>query len=78
MARNGVPVEKAKDFKGTMKKLIAHLGGYKWGFLLVLVFAIGSTIFTIVGPTILGNAITEIVNGLMDKSMGEKELTSKP
>jgi ATP-binding cassette subfamily B protein len=73
----GVPVEKAKDFKGTMKKLIAHLGGYKWGFLLVLVFAIGSTIFTIVGPTILGNAITEIVNGLMDKINGGKGINFK-
>lgn len=68
----GMPVEKAKDFKGSMKKLIAYLGGYKWAFLLVFIFAIGSTIFTIIGPTILGNAITEIVNGLIDKISGGK------
>lgn len=68
----GMPVEKAKDFKGSMKRLIVHLGGYKWAFLLVFIFAIGSTIFTIVGPTILGNAITEIVNGLIDKISGGK------
>ena len=68
----GMPVEKAKDFKGSMKRLIAHLGGYKWAFLLVIIFAIGSTIFTIIGPTILGDAITEIVNGLIDKISGGK------
>ncbi|TAH74987.1 MAG: ABC transporter ATP-binding protein [Anaerolineaceae bacterium] len=68
----GMPVEKAKDFKGSIKKLISHLGGYKWAFLLVFIFAIGSTIFTIIGPTILGNAITEIVNGLIDKISGGK------
>lgn len=68
----GIPVEKAKDFKGSMKKLLVHIGGYKWAFLLVFIFAIGSTIFTIVGPTILGNAITEIINGLIDKISGGK------
>lgn len=68
----GMPVEKPKDFKASMKKLLAHLGGYKWAFLLVFIFAIGSTIFTIIGPTILGDAITEIVNGLIDKISGGK------
>ena len=68
----GMPVEKAKDFKGSLKKLLTHLGGYKWAFLIVTIFAIGSTIFTILGPTILGDAITEIVNGLIDKISGGK------
>ena len=68
----GMPVEKAKDFKGSIKKLLTHLGGYKWAFLIVTIFAIGSTIFTILGPTILGDAITEIVNGLIDKISGGK------
>ena len=46
--------EKAKDFKGTMKKLMAYLSAYKIGIFFVIVFAIGSTIFNIVGPKILG------------------------
>lgn len=66
----GRPVEKAKDFKGTMKKLVVYLASYKWAFLLVFIFAIGSTVFSIIGPTILGDAITEIVNGLIDKISG--------
>ncbi|MDI9489543.1 MAG: ABC transporter ATP-binding protein [Bacillota bacterium] len=68
----GAPVEKAKDFKGTMKKLLAYLAGYKWALLIVFLFAIGSTIFSIIGPTILGDAITEIVNGFIDKISGGK------
>ncbi len=64
-------VEKAKDFKGTTKKLIKHyLVDYKWKLLIVFIFAIGSTIFTIVGPKILGNATTEIFNGLIGKLSG--------
>lgn len=54
----GVPVEKAKDFKGTIKKLTGHLSRYKWGFMISFIFAIGSTIFSIISPTILGNAVT--------------------
>ncbi len=61
----GGPVEKAKDFKGTMKKLTKDLSQYKIGFLIVIIFAIGSTIFAIIGPTILGDATTEIANGLI-------------
>lgn len=63
--------EKAKDFKGTTKKLIRHyLIDYKWQLIIVLIFAIGGTIFTIVGPKILGNATTEIFNGLIGKISG--------
>ena len=62
--------EKAKDFKGMMKKLMAYLGTFKVGILVVMLFAIGSTIFTIVGPKILGNATTEIFNGLVSKVSG--------
>ena len=64
-------VEKAKDFKGTTKKLISeHLAKYKIPLLIVIIFAIGSTIFSIVGPKILGNATTEIFNGLVSKISG--------
>ena len=62
--------EKAKDFKGTMKKLMAYLSAYKIGILFVIVFAIGSTIFNIVGPKILGKATTEIFKGLVRKVSG--------
>ena len=48
------PTEKAKDFKGTMKKLLQYLGAYKISIVAVIIFAIGSTVFNIVGPKILG------------------------
>ena len=65
------PVEKAKDFKGTTKKLIKnYLSNYKLPILIVIIFAIGSTIFSIVGPKILGNATTEIFNGFVNKISG--------
>ena len=64
-------LEKAKDFKGTTKKLIKeYLSKYKIALIIVFIFAIGSTIFTIVGPKILGNATTEIFNGIVGKISG--------
>ena len=66
----GAPAEKAKDFKETLKKLLKSLGQYKILILIVFILAIGSTIFSIVGPKILGNATTEIFNGLMSKISG--------
>lgn len=70
-ARGARSTERAKDFKGTTKKLIQnYLMQYKWAILIVILFAIGSTIFTIVGPKILGNATTEIFNGLVSKLSG--------
>ena len=66
----GMPVEKAKDFKGTMKKLIAYLSTYKMNIILVVIFSIGSAIFSIIGPKILGKATTEIYNGLIGKVLG--------
>ena len=67
---HGMPGEKAKDFKGTMKKLMSYLGMYKIPFLFVAIFAIGSTIFNILGPKILGKATTESFNGLVGKISG--------
>lgn len=67
----GQTTEKPKDFKKTTKKLIdSYLSKYKIGLIIVIIFAIGSTIFTIVGPKILGNATTEIFNGLVSKLSG--------
>ena len=68
--RHGMSTEKAKDFKGTMKKLMGYLTQYKIGLLLVVIFAIGSTIFNIVGPKILGKATTELFHGLISKVSG--------
>ena len=64
------PVEKAKDVKGTTKKLANILSEHKIAIIIVMIFAIGSTIFSIVGPKILGNATTEIYTGLMNKING--------
>lgn len=66
----GMPGEKAKDFKGTMKKLMVYLAMYKIPLLFVGIFAVGSTIFNIIGPKILGKATTEIFNGLVGKISG--------
>ena len=65
------PGEKAKDFKGTMKTLISYLAKYKLSIILVLIFAIGSVAFSVIGPKILGKATTEIFNGLISKVSGE-------
>ena len=67
----GPITEKAKDFKKTTKTLInSYLSKYKLAIFIVIIFAIGSTIFTIIGPKILGNATTEIYNGLIGKLNG--------
>ncbi|MEG2984580.1 MAG: ABC transporter ATP-binding protein [Peptostreptococcaceae bacterium] len=63
--------EKAKDFKGTMKKLFDYLKPYRLSIAIVIIFAIGSSAFSIVGPKILGNATTEIFEGLIRKISGD-------
>lgn len=62
--------EKAKDMKKTLKNILNYLKPYRISIILVLLFAIGSAIFSIIGPKILGNATTEIFNGLVEKIMG--------
>ena len=59
--------EKAKDFKKTMKTLAKYLKPYSLSIIIVIIFAIGSAAFSIVGPKILGEATTEIFNGLVKK-----------
>ena len=58
--------EKAKDFKGTLKKLLAYLKPHRVAVTFVVIFAIASTVFNIVGPKILGQATTKIFEGVMD------------
>nr|WP_228370048.1 ABC transporter ATP-binding protein [Caldicellulosiruptor saccharolyticus] len=69
--RGFVPGEKAKDFKGTMKKLIRYLSTYKISLITVLVLAILSTSFSIAGPKILSKAITKIFEGIMNRITGQ-------
>ncbi len=64
MMRGG---EKARNFKGTMKKLIKYLSVYKISIIIVIIFAAASAIFSIVGPKILGKATTKLFEGIMGK-----------
>ena len=66
----GMPVEKAKNFKGSMAKLIQYMGRYKWALLAVVIFAMGSTIFSVVGPKVSGKVTTRIFEGLTAKITG--------
>lgn len=63
-------VERAKDFKGTLKKLFNSLGMYKIPILIVFLFAAASTVFAIIGPKVLGNVTNEIFNGIVSKISG--------
>ncbi len=65
-----MPGEKARDFKGTMKKLVAYLRTYWVSILVVMLFAIGGTIFNILGPKILGKATTKLFEGVMAQLQG--------
>jgi ATP-binding cassette subfamily B protein len=66
----GGPVEKARDFKGTMSKLIAYLGQYKISVIVVFIFAIASTAANIAGPKLLGNATTKLFEGVIAQLSG--------
>ncbi|SBW08283.1 conserved membrane hypothetical protein [uncultured Eubacteriales bacterium] len=65
-----MPGEKAKDFKGTIGKLLNYMGRYKIALIFIALFAGGSAAFSVVGPKIMGNATTEIFNGLVGKIGG--------
>ena len=62
--------EKAKDFAGTMKKLLAYMGNYKYAMLCVSVIAVGGAVFAILAPRIMGQAITALYDGFMAKITG--------
>lgn len=66
---NGV-VEKAKDFKGSVKKLVRYLGRYWAAIVMVMIFAAVSTVFSVVGPKVMGKATTALAEGLMNKIAG--------
>ena len=64
------PVEKPTDFKGTLRKLIDYLKPYQFKIFIVIFFAVGSTLFSIVGPKILGNATTTLFDGVLAQLAG--------
>ena len=68
--RGMMPGEKAKDFKGTIRRLLRHMSSFKPVLVLVVLLAAGSTAFSIIGPKVLGRATTEIFNGLLAKVAG--------
>ena len=67
MGRMRGPGEKAKDFKGTMKKLLAYIKPYRITFLIGILCAAVSVCIMVIGPKIQGNIITEIAQGFMKK-----------
>lgn len=65
----GRPVEKAKDFKGTLRRLVAYLKPFRINLLIVLLFAVTSTVFAIASPKVQGNAINKMTDGYMAKML---------
>lgn len=65
-----MPGEKAKDFKGTFRQFMKYMGNYKFSVLVVMIFAVLSTVFMIVGPKILGNATTLLAEGIFGSFTG--------
>ena len=70
----GAPTAKARDFKGTMKKLIEYLGAYRGMIIVVFIFAVFSTAASIAGPKILGNATTKLFEGVIAELNGTGEI----
>ena len=71
--RGMMPGEKPKDFKGTLRKLLNYLGKHKTAVVIVILFAIVSTVFSIIGPKVLGMATTELFEGIMAQIAGTGE-----
>ncbi|RRJ62501.1 ABC transporter ATP-binding protein [Paenibacillus oralis] len=65
-----MPAEKAKDFKGTLKRLIRYLRPHKYQLAAVLIMAVASTVFSILAPDVMGQATTKLFEGLMGKMKG--------
>ncbi len=65
--------DKAKDFKGTFRQFVKYMGFYKYSVLIVMIFAVCSTVFMIIGPKILGNATTVLAEGIMGMYTGSTE-----
>ena len=70
MGRGMMPGEKPKDFKGSMGKLIRYMGNYWAAIIVVMIFAAVSTVFSVLGPKVMGKATTALADGLMSKIAG--------
>src|SRR5258708_4760442 len=72
MGRGGMVlgVQKARDFKGTMRKLLDYLKAYRLLLVIAVIFAIASTVFTVVGPKIMGLATTKLFEGVVGQITG--------
>ncbi|MGO4497019.1 ABC transporter ATP-binding protein [Paenibacillus sp. 2RAB27] len=66
----GMPVQKAKDFKGTLKRLLAYMQPFRVSISFVLLAAILSTLFSIISPKLMGNAVTKLSEGAIGKMKG--------
>jgi ATP-binding cassette subfamily B multidrug efflux pump len=75
---NGGPIaamrkgDTARNFKKTMSKLAKYLAAYKFQLIIVVIFAVASTVFNIVGPKVLGNATTRLFEGVMAEIAGDR------
>jgi ATP-binding cassette subfamily B multidrug efflux pump len=65
------PGEKAKDFGGTIRKLLRYMGPYRVGLVSAIILAMASVVFSVVGPKILGNATTEVIRGVQASAAGK-------
>lgn len=66
----GRPVEKAKDFKGTVKRLVRYMGHHKWSLFIVFLATLLSTLFSVLSPKILGEATTVLFTGMLGRLEG--------
>jgi ATP-binding cassette subfamily B protein len=66
----GKPIEKAKDFKGTLRRLLAYLKPHRVKFIIIFLAAVASTVFSIVSPKVMGQAITKLFEGFLLKMKG--------
>ncbi|HUW10366.1 MAG TPA: ABC transporter ATP-binding protein [Anaerolineae bacterium] len=83
MGQHGGPMgmmkgEKARDFKGTIRQLVRYIGGYRISILIVMFVAAASTIFTIIGPKMLGRATTTLFEGVMGQIAGTGSIDFDP
>lgn len=69
-----LPGEKPQDFKGTLRKLIRFMGRFKLAVVIVVIFAIGSTVFNIIGPKVLSTATTQLFDGIVAKLAGTGDI----
>ena len=65
-----MPVEKAKDFKGSIGKLLSYMKRFHGAIVVVMLCAVASTVFSVIGPDIMGKATTSLASGLMEKIQG--------